>query len=97
MFAVVNVDGSLRRGTAGTTSAQFAAGLTGDYTVTFPTSVAGCSWVVSVTASVDGNNPFRGQLGVTALSGNANALYIQGSNSAGADAQMPFTVIVSCP
>jgi hypothetical protein len=46
---------------------------------------------------VDGNNPFRGQLGVTALSGNANALYIQGSNSAGADAQMPFTVIVSCP
>ena len=97
MSAVVNVDGSLRRGTAGTTSAQFAGGFTGDYTVTFPQSVAGCSWVASVTASVDGNNPFKGQLGVTALSGNANGLYIQGSDSAGANAELPITVIVSCP
>src|SRR5262245_18850081 len=35
LFAVVNVDGTLRRGTAGTTSAQVAGGFTGDYTVTF--------------------------------------------------------------
>jgi hypothetical protein len=34
---------------------------------------------------------------VTALSGNANGLYFQGSNSAGVNAELPFTVIVSCP
>lgn len=97
MFAVVNVNGSLRRGTPGTTSAQFAGGFTGDYTVAFPRSVAECAWVASVTASVDGNNPFDGQISVTLLSGNPNALYVQGGNSAGADAEVPFTVIASCP
>jgi hypothetical protein len=97
LFAVVNVDGSLRRGSPGTTSTQFAGGFTGDYTVTFPRSVAECAWVGSVTASVDGNNPFSGEIGLTVSSSNPNALYVQGSNSAGTDAEIPFTVIVSCP
>ena len=34
--------------------------------------------MASVTASVDGNNPFDGQIGVTALSSNPNGLYVQG-------------------
>jgi hypothetical protein len=97
MFAVVNLDGTLRRGTPGTHSAQFAGGFTGDYTVTFPRSVTSCAWVASVTSSVDGNNPFHGQVGVTSLSGNAKGLYVQGQDSAGTDAEVPFTVIVSCP
>src|SRR5262249_702023 len=86
LFAVGNSDGTLRRGSAGTTSAQVAGGFTGDYSVTFPRSVAECGWVASVTAFVDGNNPATGQLGVTTLSGNPNGLYIQGSDSAGANA-----------
>ena len=97
MFAVVNDDGSLRRGTAGTTSAQCAGGFTGDYAVTFPQPVDGCSWTASVTALVDGNNPVRGQIGVTTLTGDANGLYIQGLDSDGVEAELPFTVIVSCP
>jgi hypothetical protein len=97
MFAVVNVNGTLRRGTPGTSSAQFAGGFTGDYVVKFPRSVASCAWVASVTSSVDGNNPFHGQLGVTSLTGNAKGLYVQGQDSTGTDAEMPFTVIVSCP
>jgi hypothetical protein len=99
MFAVVNVDGSLRRGTPGTSSSQFPGGFTGDYRVFFPRSVAECAWVASVSASADGNNPFDGQIGVTTLAGagNANGLYVQGGNSTGAAAEIPFTVIVSCP
>ena len=97
MFAVVNVDGSLRRGTPGTSSDQFPGGFTGDYRVFFPRSVVECAWVASVSASVDGNNPFDGQIGVTSLSANPNGLYIQGGNSSGVDAEVPFTVIVSCP
>jgi hypothetical protein len=97
MFAVVNADGTLRRGTAGTTSSLFAGGFTGDYTVTFPRAVNGCAWVASITALVDGNNPIDGQIGVTAQSGTPNSLYVQGQNSAGTDAEVPFTVIVNCP
>jgi hypothetical protein len=97
MFAVVNQDGTLRRGTDGASSDLFPGGFTGDYRVFFPRSVAECAWVASLTATVDGNNPVDGQIGVTALSGNANGLYVQGQNSAGADAEVPFTVIVNCP
>jgi hypothetical protein len=97
MFAMVNVDGSLRRGTPGTSSSQVPAGKTGDYSVIFPRPVANCGWVASVTASVDGNNPMVGHVGVTTLAGNANGLYIQGTSAAGADAELPFAVIATCP
>jgi hypothetical protein len=99
MFAVVNANGSLRRGTAGTTSALFTGGtLPGDYAVSFPRSVAECAWVASVTATEDGLNPDRGQVGVTVLlPSSPNTVYIQGQNSAGAETEVPFTLIVSCP
>jgi hypothetical protein len=98
MFAVVDADGSLRRGTAGTTSALFTDGmLPGDYAVTFPRSIAECAWVASVTATADGLNPARGQIGVTVLTSSPDTVYIQGQNSAGVEMEAPFTLIVSCP
>jgi hypothetical protein len=53
--------------------------------------------VASVTAGADGNNPAVGQVGVTTLTGNANGLYVQGTNSAGTDTELPFAVIATCP
>ena len=97
MFAVVNANGTLRRGTSGVTSQLFSGGFTGDYSVTFPRSVAECGWTVSVTATVDGNNPVKGFAGVTVQSGSTNTLYVQGNNVAGTPTEVPFTVIVNCP
>jgi hypothetical protein len=98
MFAVVNVDGTLRRGSTGVESAQIPAGKTGDYKVTFPRNVAGCGWVASPTAAVDGNNPIDGQVGVTTLTGDTSGVFVQGRNSAGtSDQEIPFTLIVNCP
>ena len=97
MFAVVNANGTLRRGTTGVTSQLFPGGFTGDYSVRFPRSVAECGWTVSVTATTDGNNPVKGFAGVTVQSGSMDTLYVQGNNTAGTATEVPFTVIVNCP
>ena len=57
MFAVVNANGTLRRGTSGVTSSLFSGGFTGDYTVTFPRSLIACGYVVTAQATAEGNNP----------------------------------------
>ncbi|MEO7398668.1 MAG: hypothetical protein ABIW84_08910, partial [Ilumatobacteraceae bacterium] len=57
LFASVNADGTLRRGSAGVTSALFPAGFTGDYLVTFPRNVSTCVFVASTASTVEGNNP----------------------------------------
>ena len=97
MFAVVNVDGTLRRGSSGVTSQQFAGGLTGDYQVTFPRSIASCGVVASPSAGLEGNNPFGGEIGTSLQPATPSTLYVQGKSSAGVNSEVPFTVIVACP
>jgi hypothetical protein len=96
MFAIVNLNGTLRRGTPGATSTLAGGAPTGDYVVTFPRSVATCAWVASVTGTADATTPLDGALAV-ALSNSANGVYVQGRNAAGTEAERPFTLIVSCP
>jgi hypothetical protein len=97
MFAVVNSNGTLRRGSDGVESALVPAGVDGDYSVTFPRAVAACGWVASPVGATDTMNPLDGQIGVSLLAGNANGLYVQANKSDGTDFETPFSVIVNCP
>jgi hypothetical protein len=99
MFAVVNSDGTLRRGSAGVASALQAGGKNGDYTVTFPRNVSGCGFVASPTSAVEGNNPIPGEVAAATLNSNVNGVYVQTFDSAGVEAvvPIPFTLIVNCP
>ena len=97
MFASVNADGSLRRGSVGVTSAQFPAGFAGDYTVTFPRDITTCVFVESTASTIEGNNPVPGYVGATIQS--VNTLYVQVYRAATGlpDTLQPFNVILTCP
>jgi hypothetical protein len=97
MFAVVNIDGTLRRGSAGVTSTQVAGGKTGDYTVTFPRNVDGCGFVASPTSAVEGNNPVAGEIAAATSNATDNGVYVQAFSSGGVETEKPFTLIVNCP
>jgi hypothetical protein len=96
MFAVVNVNGTLRRGTAGVTVEKFA-GFLGVYVVTFPREIATCGYAGSPTGIADGNSPVSGQIGVTVASTSTSQLVVQSESSAGGDTDFPFTLVVTCP
>jgi hypothetical protein len=96
MFASVNADGTLRRGSTGVSSALFLSGIVGDYTVTFPRDISTCVFVESTAATPEGNNPTPGYVGATLQT--TTALYVQVYTTTGATtAQQPFNVIVTCP
>ncbi len=96
MFASVNANGTLRRGSTGVSSALFAGGFGGDYTVTFPRNISSCVFVESTAATVEGNNPVPGYVGATLQS--PTSLYVQVYTIAGdTSVQQPFNVIVTCP
>jgi hypothetical protein len=98
MFAVVNVDGTLRRGSAGVTSAEVTSGVkNGDYTVTFPRNVSGCGFVASPTSAIESNNPIPGEVGAKTSNVTDNGVYVQFFDSTGGEVAGPFTLIVNCP
>ncbi len=98
MFASVNKDGSLRRGSAGVTSAPFPAGMGGDYLVTFPRDITTCVFVESTASTTEGNNPVPGYVGATLQSTTTTKLYVQVYTiTGGTTTQQPFNVIVTCP
>jgi hypothetical protein len=96
LWAVVNADGSLARGTAGVTSTRATAG---KYTVDFPTDVTGCSLLGAdgLTGSVGAAPPAI--VGVSGELSNAKGVFIQtymesGSSFGLADAS--FHLLVVC-
>jgi hypothetical protein len=97
MFAVVNSNGTLRRGSDGVTSSLIPGGHVGDYAVMFPRRVDNCGWVASIVAPVDGNNPVPGLVGLSTLSSSVNGVFVQGFDLAAAEKEQPFSVIVNCP
>lgn len=75
-FAVVDDDGSIVRGSVGTTASRLT---TGTYVVSFDINVTACSWQVTVgqTGSVGATT---GEGNVAGRSGNANGLFITTSD-----------------
>jgi hypothetical protein len=98
MFAVVNLDGTLRRGSAGVTSAAITTSVkNGDYLVTFPRNVSGCGFVASPTSAIESNNPIPGEVGAKTSNDTDNGVYVQFFDSTGGEVAGPFTLIVNCP
>lgn len=97
MFAVVEADGTLRRGSDGVTSTPHPSAFDGDYIVTFPRSVSDCGFTASAQSTVEGNNPTVGIVGATVRSSNQTQLYVQANDADGVRADRPFSVLVACP
>jgi type II secretory pathway pseudopilin PulG len=91
-YAVVEANGTLARGTQGTSSSQVATGL---YQVNFPQSISQCAWVTSIGGSAGVPVP-PGETHSSLQPGSTTALLQQISNSAGVLADRPFHVIVTC-
>ena len=98
LYAVVNANGTLARGTPGATSVP--AGTPGLYNVTFPRDVSGCAYTASVALVAQGadanDNPPAGEAGVSGLAGNPAAVRVRTRDSDGKGATKPFHLIVIC-
>jgi hypothetical protein len=94
-FAVVNTDGTLARGTSGASSTHIGVAGTGTYEVDFGTKdVSGCAFVATLGAPGVSTTPPVGEISVAS---DADGVFIQTSNSAGAPADASFHLYVSCP
>jgi hypothetical protein len=91
-YAVVAANGSLVRGTTGTTSTQVATGL---YRVGFGRDISQCAWVTSIGNGNAVPVP-PGETHSSLQPGSTTELLQQISNSAGVLADRPFHVIVTC-
>lgn len=93
-FAVVGFDGSLVRGTAGTTVTPSG---TGTYAVTFPVNVAQCAALATAGHPTDGTlvSPSAASTG---LGANVRTVYVETKNPGGGlQAGVPFHLVVLCP
>jgi hypothetical protein len=91
-YAVVGSDGTLARGSTGTSSTKVGTGL---YRVNFPQDIAQCAWVTSIGGTAGVPVP-PGETHSSLQPGSTTALLQQISNSAGVLADRPFHVIVTC-
>lgn len=91
-YAVVEADGTLARGTAGTSSSKVGTGL---YQVNFSQNISQCAWVTSIGGSA-GIPVQPGETHSSLQPGSTTSLLQQISNSAGVLADRPFHVIVTC-
>jgi hypothetical protein len=96
LWAVVNANATLARGTAGVTAAKLAAPpSTGFYAVSFPRNVADCAYSVTIAGSGNGY-PGTGQISAYSTLGNANSVTVATHTSAGGLADLPFHLLVAC-
>lgn len=91
-YAVVEANGTLARGTTGTSSSQVGTGL---YQVNFPEDISQCAWVTSIGGSAGVPVP-PGETHSSLAPGSTTSLLQQISSSAGVLANRPFHVIVTC-
>jgi len=94
-WVVVNNDGVLARGRG--TAVGDPAGRTADgtYQVIFDRDVRGCAYQATLGNPSTGGPP-QGQVSVTSLPSNVNGVRVRTANGAGAVADRPFHLIVSC-
>jgi hypothetical protein len=91
-YAVVDGNGTLARGSTGTSSSRVATGL---YQVNFPKDISQCAWVTSIGGPAGTPVP-PGETHSSLAPGSTTSLLQQISNSTGVLADRPFHVIVTC-
>ena len=89
---MVNASGSIARSQGTTSAGRLSAGR---YEVIFNQAVAGCTYVATIGDPATGIPP-DGEVGVASRSGNANGVLVVTRNSAGADTDLPFHLVVVC-
>lgn len=87
-FAVVNSDGTLARGSAGTSVGTFSVGL---YSVTFDTSVVGCAFTSTLGTAVEGT-PQPGIVTNSPISSAGGGVNVRTYDLAGNSAPGPSTL-----
>jgi hypothetical protein len=98
LWAVVDTDGSLVRGSGGATSAQlFKPTVDGAYEVDFGQDVTDCA-LIAALGRVDAadSNPAPGEIGVAYRNGNAQATFVKTLDSGGSEADQSFHLAVFC-
>jgi hypothetical protein len=90
--AVVTDTGTLGRNRGATSATRAAAG---QYQVVFDANVTECTYFATLGDPAAGAPP-AGEIAVGSLAGNSNGVLVVTRDSAGAAADRPFHVIVSC-
>ena len=92
-YAVVNANGTLARGTSGTSSAS--TGLTGNYEVLFDRDVRSCAYTATIGAPTTAiANP--GAITVAQRGGKPNGVFLTVKDVDGARQAQPFHLVVTC-
>jgi hypothetical protein len=94
LFAVVNPDGSLARGFRAVSSQRFSPG---QYEVVFNRNVSGCAYIATIGLSGSSGASPSGEITVVGRFGNANAVFLTTTDSAGNFADRGFHLAVHCP
>lgn len=108
LWAVVNADGTLARGSGVVSSAKLAAIFIasavaplavgdGSYEVIFDRDVTGCAYTATLGTATLGPPPPRGGVIVEPRAMNANGVYVGVYDGTGADADGSFHLAVFCP
>ena len=95
LWAVVASDGTLARGSAGTTSMALLGA--GQYEVAFNRDVTGCAYLATNGLTGSSGAPPSGEVGVVGRSANANAVFVMARDGAGTAAALGFHLAVFCP
>ena len=91
LWAVVNADGTLVRGSGVISSKKNLPNDIGEYDVTFKRDVSRCAYVASLA---DELRP--GEISAAPIQGKPNLVYVATSNSSGGVADRPFHLAVFC-
>ena len=95
LWAVVNGDGSLARGShVASTSQPFG---TGTYEVIFDQDVSACSFLATLSDPGDSNQGGPGEIGTTGRLTTNDGVFVTVFDSSGAYANAPFALAVFCP
>ena len=92
-FAVVNSGGQQVRARGTTGSARTSEGR---FQVFFNRDVRGCAYLATIGDPSAAAPPQNGQISVSSLSTNVNAVAIRTENGQGAEADRPFHLLVVC-
>lgn len=94
LLAVVNADGTLSRGTVGTTAVD--AGAAGAYRVGFDRNVRGCAYSATVGLTGAAGTTPDGTATVVGAGAGVNEVFVTTHNTAGTQVDRPFHLTVDC-
>lgn len=93
LWAVVNADGTLARGTPGTTTSKVG---TGAYEVVFTLDVHNAAFVAVLGLTGSSGTQPAGMVTTVGRAGNPNGVWLSTYNVSGTNTNQPFHLIVQC-